>query len=172
MNVFTPAQFGAFIPWLMMNRGPLSCLVHPNTGEENELYDHVVGAAWIGEKGDIRSINSRTTRFIEVRLSLAYLFVLAEPLRQFGRQEQVLIKPSIRGVRSDGCWRELMDGLLSFDKGNALGYFRNIHVKLNTYSVMSCKGVEKYEFFAKIHVHIVVPFSFRKPGLFLINTMG
>ena len=33
VNVFTPAQFGAFIPWLVINRGPLSALVHPNTGE-------------------------------------------------------------------------------------------------------------------------------------------
>ena len=31
VNLFTPAQFGAFIPWLVINRGPLSALVHPNT---------------------------------------------------------------------------------------------------------------------------------------------
>ena len=34
VNVFTPAQFGAFIAWLVINRGPLSVLVHPNTGDD------------------------------------------------------------------------------------------------------------------------------------------
>ncbi|KAK6354441.1 hypothetical protein TWF730_008846 [Orbilia blumenaviensis] len=48
INLFTPEQFGAFIPWLMIHRGPLSILVHPNTG--NELHDHTVGAVWLGEK--------------------------------------------------------------------------------------------------------------------------
>ena len=41
VNIFTPAQFGAFIPWLVINRGPLSVLIHPNTvdpvtGEETD----------------------------------------------------------------------------------------------------------------------------------------
>ena len=31
VNLFTPAQFGAFVPWLVYNRGPLSVLIHPNT---------------------------------------------------------------------------------------------------------------------------------------------
>jgi hypothetical protein len=31
VNLFTPAQFGAFVPWLVINRGPLSALIHPNT---------------------------------------------------------------------------------------------------------------------------------------------
>ncbi|KAK3174233.1 hypothetical protein OEA41_001477 [Lepraria neglecta] len=34
VNVFRPAQFGAFIAWLVINRGPLSALVHPNTGDD------------------------------------------------------------------------------------------------------------------------------------------
>ena len=34
VNVFTPTQFGAFVAWLVINRGPLSALVHPNTDEE------------------------------------------------------------------------------------------------------------------------------------------
>jgi len=34
VNVFTPAQFGAFVAWLVINRGPLSVLVHPNTGDD------------------------------------------------------------------------------------------------------------------------------------------
>ena len=34
VNIFTPTQFGAFIAWLVINRGPLSVLVHPNTGDD------------------------------------------------------------------------------------------------------------------------------------------
>lgn len=29
----TPAQFGAFVAWLVINRGPLNALVHPNTDD-------------------------------------------------------------------------------------------------------------------------------------------
>lgn len=43
VNLFTPAQFGAFIPWLVINRGPLSALVHPNTDEEER--DHTVSCS-------------------------------------------------------------------------------------------------------------------------------
>lgn len=56
VNLFTPAQFGAFIPWLVINRGPLSALIHPNTvnpatGEaEEEERDHTQRATWMGEK--------------------------------------------------------------------------------------------------------------------------
>ncbi|KAI6713298.1 hypothetical protein PZA11_001299 [Diplocarpon coronariae] len=54
VNLFTPAQFGAFIPWLVINRGPLSALVHPNTVNENgehlEAYrDHTQRATWLGQ---------------------------------------------------------------------------------------------------------------------------
>lgn len=48
VNIFTPAQFGAFIPWLVINRGPLSALVHPNTGDEER--DHTQRATWMGER--------------------------------------------------------------------------------------------------------------------------
>jgi len=48
VNIFTPAQFGAFIPWLVINRGPLSALVHPNTDEEER--DHTQRATWMGDK--------------------------------------------------------------------------------------------------------------------------
>ncbi|KAE8444265.1 hypothetical protein EG329_000765 [Mollisiaceae sp. DMI_Dod_QoI] len=54
VNLFTPAQFGAFIPWLVINRGPLSALIHPNcvdpeTGEhEDEYRDHTQRATWMG----------------------------------------------------------------------------------------------------------------------------
>jgi len=47
VNVFTPEQFGAFIPWLVINRGPLSALVHPNTGDPER--DHTQRATWLGQ---------------------------------------------------------------------------------------------------------------------------
>jgi aromatic ring-cleaving dioxygenase len=56
VNILTPAQFGAFIPWLVINRGPLSALVHPNTldpvtGEHNDaLRNHTQRATWMGER--------------------------------------------------------------------------------------------------------------------------
>lgn len=57
VNLFTPAQFGALIPWLVINRGPLSVLVHPNTleivdGKEvrDEERDHTQRATWMGER--------------------------------------------------------------------------------------------------------------------------
>jgi aromatic ring-cleaving dioxygenase len=56
VNLFTPAQFGAFIPWLVINRGPLSVLIHPNTvdpvtgeGSEEER-NHTQRATWMGER--------------------------------------------------------------------------------------------------------------------------
>lgn len=57
VNVFTPAQFGAFVPWLVIWRGELSVLVHPNTTvaagalvSEAELRNHTQRATWMGEK--------------------------------------------------------------------------------------------------------------------------
>ncbi|KAI4931534.1 hypothetical protein J4E85_004127 [Alternaria conjuncta] len=47
VNIFTPEQFGAFIPWLVINRGPLSALIHPNT--DDELRDHTQRATWMGQ---------------------------------------------------------------------------------------------------------------------------
>ena len=41
VDILTPAQFGAFVAWLVINRGPLSALVHPNTD------DHVVSALFL-----------------------------------------------------------------------------------------------------------------------------
>lgn len=39
VNLFTPAQFGAFVPWLCIHRGMLSALVHPiTTGEGEDEY--------------------------------------------------------------------------------------------------------------------------------------
>ena len=48
VNLFTPAQFGAFISWLVIHRGPLSVLIHPNT--EDEERDHTQRATWMGER--------------------------------------------------------------------------------------------------------------------------
>ena len=48
VNIFSPDQFGAFVPWLVVHRGPLSALVHPNT--EDEERDHTHGATWLGER--------------------------------------------------------------------------------------------------------------------------
>ena len=50
VNVFSPAQFGAFIPWLVINRGPLSALVHPNSEDGDAIRDHTQRATWLGEK--------------------------------------------------------------------------------------------------------------------------
>ena len=42
-----PAEiFGAFMPWLMLNRDGLVVLVHPETGDD--LIDHTAHAAWLG----------------------------------------------------------------------------------------------------------------------------
>ena len=48
VNVFTPHQFGAFIAWLVINRGPLSALVHPNT--DDAVRDHTQRATWMGQQ--------------------------------------------------------------------------------------------------------------------------
>ena len=44
---FQPELFGDFMPWLMLNRGPLSILVHPNT--EASVLDHTKHALWMGK---------------------------------------------------------------------------------------------------------------------------
>ncbi|KAI1817317.1 DOPA-like domain-containing protein [Poronia punctata] len=55
VNLHSPAEFGAFIPWLAVWRGPLSALIHPNTDEEGgeaavELRNHSERAIWMGER--------------------------------------------------------------------------------------------------------------------------
>ena len=50
VNVLTPEQFGAFLPWLVINRGPLSALLHPNCDDGDEIRDHTQRATWLGEK--------------------------------------------------------------------------------------------------------------------------
>ncbi|KAA8907224.1 DOPA 4,5-dioxygenase [Sphaerosporella brunnea] len=60
VNVFTPHQLGAFVAWLVINRGPLSVLLHPNT--DDELRDHTQRATWLGERVPVD-----TTLFYEWR---------------------------------------------------------------------------------------------------------
>jgi len=72
VNLHTPAQFGAFVTWLAVWRGPLSALIHPNTlapsapggdgqheDEEDEgrraLRDHTERALWFGERLDLKT---------------------------------------------------------------------------------------------------------------------
>ncbi|ETN46281.1 uncharacterized protein HMPREF1541_00465 [Cyphellophora europaea CBS 101466] len=50
VNLFTPEQFGAFIPWLVINRGPLSVLLHPNSEDGDVIRDHTQRATWLGDK--------------------------------------------------------------------------------------------------------------------------
>lgn len=56
VNLLTPAQFGAFIPWLVINRGPLSALLHPNCVDKqtgryvDEYRDHTQRATWLGRE--------------------------------------------------------------------------------------------------------------------------
>lgn len=43
---FDSPLFASFVPWLMLNRGDLSILVHPRTGDE--VADHSRFALWLG----------------------------------------------------------------------------------------------------------------------------
>jgi len=45
--------FSGLVSWLMLNRGELSVLVHPNTGRA--LDDHLVHALWLGTPLPIRA---------------------------------------------------------------------------------------------------------------------
>lgn len=43
---FAPELFASLVPWLMLNHGDLSILVHPNSGRPRQ--DHVADRIWVG----------------------------------------------------------------------------------------------------------------------------
>ena len=45
---FAPEEFTCFVPWLMLNRGGLNVLIHPQTGDA--YADHTEHAGWLGTK--------------------------------------------------------------------------------------------------------------------------
>jgi len=49
---FGPDLFATLVPWLMLNHGGLSILVHPNSGRPRQ--DHVADRIWIGAPLAIR----------------------------------------------------------------------------------------------------------------------
>ena len=48
---FQPAQFGTLVPWLNLNRGAMTVLVHPQSG--NDLVDHRDRAMWLGQSAEL-----------------------------------------------------------------------------------------------------------------------
>jgi DOPA 4,5-dioxygenase len=44
---FDTRQFAEVVPWLMLNRGDLAVLVHPNTGRPRR--DHLNDSLWLGQ---------------------------------------------------------------------------------------------------------------------------
>ncbi len=49
---FAPDEFGRIAPWLMLNRGGLDVLLHPQTGDA--YADHTEHASWLGTKLALR----------------------------------------------------------------------------------------------------------------------
>jgi aromatic ring-cleaving dioxygenase len=45
---FEREVFAELLPWLMLNHGELSVLVHPNTGRDRS--DHLIHGLWLGDK--------------------------------------------------------------------------------------------------------------------------
>jgi DOPA 4,5-dioxygenase len=49
---FSAAEFPRIVPWLMLNRGELSILVHPLSGDAYD--DHAIYALWLGTPVKLR----------------------------------------------------------------------------------------------------------------------
>ena len=43
---FKPEEFGKIMPWLMLNRGPLTIFAHAETGDD--IKDHTDHVIWLG----------------------------------------------------------------------------------------------------------------------------
>src|SRR5437764_15042457 len=54
------AEFPRIVPWLMLNRGGLSVLVHPQT--EDAYDDHTIHALWLGAPLPLRVEGLRRNR--------------------------------------------------------------------------------------------------------------
>jgi DOPA 4,5-dioxygenase len=57
---FPVAEFPRLVPWLMLNRGGLDILVHPQTDDAYE--DHATHALWLGAKLKLRLDGLRRRR--------------------------------------------------------------------------------------------------------------
>jgi aromatic ring-cleaving dioxygenase len=57
---FQAAEFPRIVPWLMLNRGGLSVLVHPQT--EDAYDDHTIHALWLGTPLPLRVEGLRRSR--------------------------------------------------------------------------------------------------------------
>ncbi|KAJ3739766.1 DOPA-like domain-containing protein [Lentinula detonsa] len=53
VDTFNPHETGTLMTWLVIHRGPLSVLIHPNT--DDELRSHTEHATWIGERWPLNS---------------------------------------------------------------------------------------------------------------------
>ena len=57
---FAVAEFARLVPWLMLNRGSLDVLVHPQTDDAYD--DHALHALWLGRKLPLRLDGLRRSR--------------------------------------------------------------------------------------------------------------
>jgi aromatic ring-cleaving dioxygenase len=57
--MFTTAQFGNIVPWLMLNRQGRDVLVHPLT--DNSYDDHSRSAVWLGSPVPLKLNTMRRT---------------------------------------------------------------------------------------------------------------
>jgi aromatic ring-cleaving dioxygenase len=49
--LFSLAEFGTLVPWLMANRDGLTCFIHGDTGDD--LVDHTDFVLWVGPEWDL-----------------------------------------------------------------------------------------------------------------------